>query len=49
MLIIEKKTHLKNTPEYEEYSNNVAKLTKEEKKSLGIRECSCKCKKRKSK
>ena len=44
MLIIEKKSHLKDAPEYEEYSNNVAKLTAEEKRALGIRECNCKCK-----
>ena len=31
MLRIEKKTHLKDTVEYEEYSENVAKLTDKEK------------------
>lgn len=47
MLRIEKKTHLKDTVEYEEYSENVAKLTDKEKEELGIRTCGGCCKKRK--
>ncbi|MBY0755192.1 hypothetical protein K5V21_06965 [Clostridium sardiniense] len=44
MLRLEKKTFLKDAPEYEEYSDNVAKLTDDEKKSLGIKVCNCRCK-----
>lgn len=44
MLRIEKKTHLKDTPEYEGYTENIAKLTKKEQSELGIRQCNCKCK-----
>lgn len=42
MLRLEKKTLLKDTPEYEEYSDNVAKLTDDEKRELGIKVCNCK-------
>ena len=44
MLRLEKKTLLKDTPEYKEYSDNVAKLTDNEKRELGIKVCNCKCK-----
>lgn len=46
MLRIEKKTYLKDAPEYEEYSKNLATLTEKEKLELGISSCNCKCKKK---
>lgn len=49
MLRIEKKTYLKDTVEYEEYSENVAKLTDKEKEELGIRTCGGCCKRKENK
>ncbi|MGL5414368.1 MAG: hypothetical protein ACRDDY_19010 [Clostridium sp.] len=45
MIHLDKKTHLKDSEEYEAYTENEAKLTDEEKKMLGIKVCACKCKK----
>ncbi|MGL5378561.1 hypothetical protein [Clostridium sp.] len=43
MIEIKKEELLKSTPEYEEYSENEAKLTKEEMKELGLLSCGCSC------
>lgn len=47
MIRLEKDTLLKDSIEYEEYTENEAKLTDIEKKALGIKVCSGCCKKKK--
>lgn len=47
MIHLEKKTLLKDSMEYEPYTENEAKLTDEEKRALGIKVCSNCCKNRK--
>lgn len=44
MIKIEKKSFLKDTPDYEEYTENVANLTTEEMEELGIKAGCCKTK-----
>ena len=41
--MIKKEEILKSTPEYEEYSENEAKLTVAELKELGLLTCNCSC------
>ncbi|WP_194189794.1 hypothetical protein [Clostridium chrysemydis] len=47
MIILKKDDFLKDAPDYEDYTDNVANLSKEEKESLGIKSCNCSCKNKK--
>lgn len=44
MIHLDKKTLLKDSEEYEAYTENEAKLTDKEKRELGIKVCSGCCK-----
>ncbi|MEG1002532.1 hypothetical protein [Clostridium sp.] len=47
MIRIDKKTHLRDSMEYEDYSNNIANLSNKEKEELGIKTCGGCCKTKK--
>lgn len=47
MIILKRDNFLKDSQDYEEYTDNVAVLSKKEKEELGIKTCGCSCKNKK--